>query len=75
MLLAVIVQSVLVSGFFLYLARRTRHAPCTAAVLLVAGNASAAVASTPAIAATSVFVKCVFVIATSPLFSGASIRS
>lgn len=43
-LLAVIVQSVLVSGFFLYLARRLRLAPGAPTVLLVVGNAFIAAA-------------------------------
>ncbi len=43
-LLAVIVQSILVSGFFLYLARRIRLAPGAVAVLLVVGNAFVAAA-------------------------------
>jgi hypothetical protein len=43
-LLAVIVQSVLVAGFFLYLARRLRLAPGAPAVLLVVGNAFIAAA-------------------------------
>jgi hypothetical protein len=37
-LLAVIVQSVLVAGFFLYLARRLRLAPGAVVILLVVGN-------------------------------------
>lgn len=43
-LLAVIVQSILVSGFFLYLARRVRLARGAAAVLLLVGNAFIAAA-------------------------------
>lgn len=44
-LLAVIVQSVLVAGFFLYLARRVRLAPGAAVVLLVVGNLFVAAAN------------------------------
>jgi hypothetical protein len=43
-LLAVIVQSLLVAGFFLYLARRLRLAPGALAVVLVMGNAFIAAA-------------------------------
>jgi hypothetical protein len=43
-LLAVIVQSLLVSGFFLYLARRLRLAPGALTLLLVVGNAFIAAA-------------------------------
>lgn len=43
-LLAVIVQSILISGFFLYLARRIRLAPGAVAVFLVVGNAFIAAA-------------------------------
>ena len=43
-LLAVIVQSVLVAGFFLYLARRLRLAPGAPTVLLIVGNAFIAAA-------------------------------
>ncbi len=43
-LLAVIVQSILISGFFLYLARRIRLAPGAVPVFLVVGNAFVAAA-------------------------------
>jgi hypothetical protein len=43
-LLAVVVQSILVSGFFLFLARRFRLAPGAVTILLVVGNAFIAAA-------------------------------